>query len=65
MKVTKNKKTDRPQKRQVRFHGITADAKALGYSRPYLWMVLTGAKISRRAAERYAALKASQNGGEA
>jgi hypothetical protein len=53
------KRTARPN---VRFPGITEDSKSLGVTRPHLWMVLTGSRVSAKLTRRYRELKASQKG---
>ena len=66
MKVTKNRKVAEPKaRRRIKFRGIGADAIALGVHRIHLYAVLDGRRESRSLTARYAALKASQIGGEA
>jgi hypothetical protein len=55
----------RKQKRpvgEIKFPGITEDSKTLGVTRPHLWMVLTGSRVSARLTSRYRELKSNQKG---
>ena len=55
--ISKRKKKRGSHRHQVKFPGITEDAKKLGVSRPHLWMVLTGTRTSGSLTRRYHALK--------
>lgn len=48
--------THRYAPHEVRFPGITRDAKALKVSRIHLYLVLTGQRTSHRLLKRYRAL---------
>lgn len=62
MNASKIKRKHKRPATPVRFPGITEDAKNLGVTRPHLWMVLTGARVSAKLTRRYRELKASQKG---
>jgi hypothetical protein len=49
-----------PDRRQPRFRGIVADARALQVSREHLWRVLIGERESLPLLKRYNALQAKK-----
>ncbi len=61
--LDRNRKPVRPPRRETRFPGIIADARALGVNRVTLYRVLTG-EFTHLAGlrRRYDALKAAQKG---
>ncbi len=63
MSTTKTKRNQKKPHPKVRFPGITEDAAALGVTRPHLWMVLTGARVSKRLTTRYREHSAKKKGG--
>jgi len=62
MRPVKNKKKKVRKVKVVVYPGITGHAEALGCTRPHLWKVLTGRRVSRSLTARYHALVAA--GGE-
>jgi len=54
--MSKDSKKAHPRSGPPKFSGITKHAEALGVSRPHLFLVLTGARKSKRLSTAYARL---------
>jgi hypothetical protein len=54
------RKSKKPQGSKMRFSGIQADAKTLGYSISYLWLCLTGRRNRPQIVAAYQNLKRDQ-----
>jgi len=54
--MKRKKETAKRKFKAVVYPGISNHAEELGVSRPHLWMVLTGRRVSRSLTARYNAL---------